>query len=96
MNEPFDSGPNQFGFDLGDGRQPQSFAPDCAEIRAELIGVLEMARGATDEMPWDEGTFLYHKVVFPQMARWLPDEERDQLCFEFAKEIERLELLLAA
>lgn len=58
--------------------------------------VLETARGATEEVPWDEPTFLYHKVVFPQIARWLPDAERDQLCFEFAREIERLELLLAA
>jgi hypothetical protein len=35
-------------------------------------------------------------VVFPQMARWLPDEERDQLCFEFAQEVERIALLMAA
>lgn len=38
----------------------------------------------------------YNKVVFPRMARWLPDDERDQLCFEFFRELERIELLMAA
>lgn len=41
-------------------------------------------------------TQRYHEVVFPQMANWLPREEADQLCFEFAKELERIEQLLAA
>jgi hypothetical protein len=30
------------------------------------------------------------------MACWLPDDEAQQLCFEFAKELERIERLLAA
>jgi hypothetical protein len=30
------------------------------------------------------------------MASWLPDDEANQLCFEFAKELERIEHLLAA
>jgi hypothetical protein len=30
------------------------------------------------------------------MAIWLPDDERDQLRFEFAQEVERIELLMAA
>ena len=65
-------------------------------MRAELTAILRTARAATDEAPWDERTFLYHKVVFPQMAQWLPDAERDQLCFEFAREVQRIEVLMAA
>jgi hypothetical protein len=30
------------------------------------------------------------------MANWLPDDEAEQLCFEFARELERIESLLAA
>jgi hypothetical protein len=30
------------------------------------------------------------------MANWLPEDEARQLCFEFAKELERIEALLAA
>jgi hypothetical protein len=96
MADLFDSGPNQLGLDLGDSETSRSYEPDRSEIRSELIAVLETARAAVKEVPWDERTRRYHKVVFPQMARWLRDDERDQLCFEFAREIERLELLIAA
>jgi hypothetical protein len=40
--------------------------------------------------------YRYNKIVFPQMTRGLPDDERDQLCFAFFKELERIELLMAA
>jgi hypothetical protein len=95
MNDRSNSG-SQLGFDLGDAKPAQSFEPDRDEVRAELTEILEIAKAATDEAPWDARTFLYHKVVFPQMAQWLPDDERDQLCFEFAREVERIELLMAA
>lgn len=41
-------------------------------------------------MPWDERKARMWQIVFPQMANWLPDDERNQLRFEFAQEIERL------
>lgn len=77
-------------------KSPVSSEPDRDEVRAELAEVLATARAAPDSAPWDRRTFAYHKVVFPQMARWLPDDERDQLCFAFARELERIELLMAA
>lgn len=96
MDEPFDSGPKQFGFDLGDTQPPKSLEPDTEEVRRELNEILAEARSATSGFPWDDRTLKYHRVVFPQMANWLPAEERDQLRFEFAKELERIELLMAA
>jgi hypothetical protein len=30
------------------------------------------------------------QTVFPNMAKWLPKDEADQLRFEFAQEMERL------
>jgi len=30
------------------------------------------------------------QTVFPNMANWLPEEEADQLRFEFAQEMDRL------
>lgn len=89
-------GPAQLGFDLGEQASAPPFEPDREEVRRELQVVLNEARSALTECPWDERTLQYHKVVFPQMANWLPEDERDQLRFEFAKEIERIELLLAA
>ncbi|MEI9849621.1 MAG: hypothetical protein WDN24_00805 [Sphingomonas sp.] len=91
------SGSRQLGLDLGEAATaPRSYAPDPAEVRAELLQLLATARSAEDRSPWDARTFQYHKTVFPQMARWLPDDERDQLCFEFARHVERIELLMAA
>jgi hypothetical protein len=97
MADLFGSDSRQMGLGLDNpnaARRP--IEPDPDEVRAELVEVLAQARAARDAAPWDERTFKYHKVVFPQMARWLPDDERDQLCFEFAREIERIELLMAA
>ena len=85
----------QLGFDLGRDTAT-SFAPEVADIRAELQDILATIRAADGVLPWDVRTFRYHQTVFPQMARWLPDDERDQLCFEFQREADRIELLLAA
>jgi hypothetical protein len=89
-------GQQQLGLDLGDAPLFRPYEPDRDEIRSELQSVLETARAARDVAPWDERTFRYHKVVFPQMARWLPEAERDQLCFEFEQEVERIAILMAA
>lgn len=96
MDDFKSNGQQQLGFDLGDAPAARSYAPDPADIRAELLQLLETARAAQDRAPWDARTFRYHKTVFPQMARWLPDDERDQLCFAFAEQVERIELLMAA
>jgi hypothetical protein len=69
---------------------------DPDEVRAELLQLLELARNARHAAPWDRRTHRYHALVFPQMTRWLPEEEAQQLCFEFAAELERIEPLLAA
>lgn len=81
---------------LEDTAKVKSYEPDRDEVRQELMGVLAAAKAATDECPWDARMFKYHKVVFPQMANWLPPEERDQVRFEFAQEVARIELLMAA
>jgi hypothetical protein len=86
----------QLGFDLGDDTKPVSYEPDPEEVREDALAILASARAVTAEAMWDERTYRYNKVVFPQMTRWLPDDERDQLCFEFFRELERIELLMAA
>jgi len=96
MAEKHNSGAAQLGFDLGESTAAKSYAPDPAQVREELLEILALARDADTVSPWDARTFRYHRTVFPQMARWLPDDERDQLCFEFAQHAERIETLLAA
>ena len=85
--------PQHSMFGDGDDRmsnpEPVSHLPDTEDIRRRLQAVLAQAR-ASDHMPWDERKARMWQTVFPQMANWLPEEERDQLRFEFAQEIERL------
>jgi hypothetical protein len=67
----------------------QNSTPDPEAVRIRLRSLLEMARSA-EKMPWSERDARMWQTVFPNMAKWLPDEEADQLRFEFAQEIERL------
>lgn len=82
-------------FGDAEGRIPhpkqQSHEPDPERVRRKLYDLLETAKKA-DRMPWDARKTSMWQIVFPQMANWLPEEEADQLRFEFAQEIERLKL----
>jgi S-adenosylmethionine synthetase len=69
--------------------QPKSYLPDPADIRRQLLGVLQLAR-ESDAMPWTREELRYHQTVFPQMSRWLPSDEAEQLCFAFTEEVKRL------
>ncbi len=89
-------GQAQLGFDLGQAVAERSFEPDRDEVRGDLHDILDSARAVTAVSLWDRRTYQYNKVIFPQMSRWLPDDERDQLCFEFSRELERIEMLMAA
>lgn len=95
MNEEA-SDSEQLGFDLGDAPEPASEWPNPDHVREDALAILASARAVTADTLWDRRTFRYNKVVFPQMTRWLPDDEREQLCFEFFRELERIELLMAA
>jgi hypothetical protein len=90
----FGNGPGQHSlFGEGGDRIPNpprpSHLPNPDDIRRRLHALLDSARAA-ERMPWDERKARMWQIVFPQMANWLPGDERDQLRFEFAREIERL------
>ena len=67
----------------------QSSVPDPETVRIRLKSLLELARSA-EKMPWSERDARMWQTVFPNMAKWLPEDEANQLRFEFAQEIERL------
>ncbi len=94
-DEPDLFGPSQLGLGLEDSRADPTKV-DREDVRQELMAILATAKAARDEAPWDRRTHQYHQVVFPQMASWLPDDEAEQLCFEFAQELALIEALLSA
>jgi len=63
--------------------------PDPNVIRFRLHALLMKAREA-QRMPWPEREARMWQTVFPNMARWLPEDEGEQLKFEFAQEMQRL------
>jgi hypothetical protein len=93
QTDPFGRGPAQGSlFGAGEDRlqaPPQRFLPDPEKVRRRLKALLEKARSA-DRMPWSERDARMWQIVFPNMAKWLPDEEAEQLRLEFAREMERL------
>jgi hypothetical protein len=64
--------------------------PDPAEVRLRLTALLDKARKA-DSLPWSERDARMWQTVFPNMAKWLGEDEAAQLCFEFAEEMRRLQ-----
>jgi len=69
--------------------QPGRIVDFPAEARRRLHKMLAEARSA-ERLPWSEKEARTLEILFPQMAGWLPEDEAQQLCFEFAQEIERL------
>ena len=79
-------------FGPGEGRMEpprRRLAPDPDDIRRRLNALLATARAA-ESMPWPEREARMWQTVFPNMAKWLPEEEAEQLRFAFAREMERL------
>jgi hypothetical protein len=85
----------QFGFELG-GERPEPGQPNLSEIREDLAAILDEARGTNLDGPWDARALRYKKIVFLQLVELLPDEEAEQLSFDFLGEVERIEAMLAA
>lgn len=67
----------------------QRCLPDPEIIRRRLKALLEQARTART-MPWPERDARMWQTVFPNMAKWLPEDEAEQLRRDFAREMERL------
>ncbi len=89
----FGEGPAQASlFGAGEDRLKaprQRLVPDPETVRVRLTTLLEKARTA-EKMPWSDRDARMWQTVFPNMAKWLPADEASQLCFEFAREMERL------
>jgi hypothetical protein len=68
---------------------PPAYRPDPDEVRARLHKILAEARAA-EKVPWDQDKLLVYRTIFPHMAGWLPEEEAEQLRFEFDSEMTRL------
>ena len=68
---------------------PPSDLPAPDAIRTRLHALLATARAA-EAMPWTPERTRVHRLMFYNMANWLPTGERDALRQDFAAELARL------
>lgn len=76
-------------FDAMPAQPRDNTLPDIDKTRAKLNRLLTMAKAA-DTMPWDERESRVWRIVFPNMANWMPEDERDRMRAEWAAEMARL------
>ena len=75
--------------DLFGAEEATDYRPDPDTVRMQLHNILAEARAA-ESLPWRPRQVLLYRTIFPQMTNWLPEEEGQQLCFEFETELARL------
>ena len=84
-------GPNQAELFGAETREKREWVVNADTVREKMRFMLETARRA-ETMPWPPRKAKIYETIFPQMADWLPDDERDQFRLEFSQELERLKL----
>jgi hypothetical protein len=75
--------------DLFGGEAAPAYRPDPDKVRRRLYKILAEARAA-EKLPWEPTTVSLYRTIFPEMTKWLSEEEGAQLRFEFETELERL------
>jgi hypothetical protein len=75
--------------DLFGGQTRPAYRPDPDKVRSRLHKILAEARAAK-KIPWERTTVTLYRTIFPQMTKFLPEEEGAQLRFEFEAQLERL------
>jgi hypothetical protein len=63
--------------------------PSVDQVRNKLSALIERLQ-AEDAMPLSQRELLYWQTVAPQMARWLPENERHDMVSQFEAEMARL------
>lgn len=82
-------------FELFTDAPPPSTTPTADGVRDRLEAILASLRAA-DKMPWTPSEARHWSIVVPQMANWLPADERDAVRAAFAAELTRLQNANAA
>jgi hypothetical protein len=85
-----DDAPQEAQADLFGAPDTPIYRPDPGKVRVRLHNILAEMKNA-QSMPWEWGRASLYQTIFPQMTRWLPEEEGAQLRFQFEEELARLQ-----
>lgn len=87
--------PEQLGFPL-EGMKSPPVVVSAHAVRLELNALLQTAKNARHEAPWDSETHRRHRTLFVEKSKILPPDEAEFLRRQFVLELDRIELLLVA
>jgi hypothetical protein len=76
--------------DLFGAEAAPAYRPEPDKVRSRLHKILAEARAA-QTCPWEPTRVSLYRTIFPQMTLWLPEDEGNQLRFEFETELTLLE-----
>mgnify|MGYP000197402000 CR=1 FL=1 len=85
---------SQLGLNLGDSAEAVPI--NAHAVRLRLNALIEQAKAAQDNAPWDKETQREIQLSFPQLAKKLPIEEATFLTRQFEFELKRIEKFRAA
>ncbi len=66
-----------------------AYRPDPDKVCSRLRRILAEARAA-QAMPWETTRVSLYRAIFPDMSRYLPEDEAARWCAEFEAEMARL------
>lgn len=88
----FGGGPDQAELFGEQAREKREWVVNADTVREKMRMMLETARTA-ETMPWPPRKAKIYETIFPQMADWLPNDERERFRRAFSREMERLKLV---
>ena len=65
-----------------------AYRPDPEKVRSRLRRILAEARAAAT-LPWEPTRLSLYRTIFPDMIRYLPEDEAAGWRAEFAAELDR-------
>jgi hypothetical protein len=63
--------------------------PSAEFVRAKMLDLIDQLKQA-ETLPWNERNTTINEIIFPQMSKWLPQDEAADLVAEFSWQLARL------
>jgi hypothetical protein len=63
--------------------------PSAEFVRAKMLDLIDQLKQA-ESLPWNERNTTINEIIFPQMSKWLPEDEAAEFVGQFSRELARL------
>ena len=77
--------------DLFGAETAPTYRPELERVRRRIDRILSDLRAEESAQDWPYGRVSFHRMVFPKLTCWLPEDEAAHLEAQFEAEMARLE-----